>query len=282
MKSEEKLATNNIYLTTRCNFACEYCYEKRNREEPSYLRDATTEDLNDFFRCIVEREGMEKGSVIFLYGGEPFLRYDLFWDAVSIARQYSPKQFWFSTTTNGLFLSNRTNFYHYYWNFLQFVDKIDNVTFSTDISYDGSGHYRRISSGGKPTKAIAEKAIENFEEVKLPYKIRYTLHKGNAENFKKDIVEIIERFPTMTRLEISPFCEEIDEFHSDGYEAFQKSFDPFIREVYKIYKKPICTAVYSCCDLCNNCTHLPLDNYYAPDKGEILQEKYSEGKFDHF
>jgi len=282
MKSEPRLATNNIYLTTRCNFACEYCYEKRNREEPSYLRDATRKDIEDFFKCVVEREGMEKGSVIFLYGGEPFLQYDLFWHAVFVARLYSPKDFWFSTTTNGTFLSNKTNFLHYHWNFLGFVDNIDNVTFSTDISYDGSGHYRRVLPDGRPTKEIAEKAISYFEEVGLPYKIRYTLHKGNALSFKKDIVEIMERFPVMSRLEISPFCEEIDEFHPDGYEAFQKSLDSYIKGVYEYYGKPICTAVYSCCDLCNNCTHLPYDNYYAPDKGEILQEKYCEGKFDHF
>lgn len=282
MKSEPRLATNNIYLTTRCNFACEYCYEKRNREEPSYLRDATTEDLHDFFKCIVEREGMEKGSVIFLYGGEPFLQYDLFWEAVFIAKLYSPKDFWFSTTTNGLFLSNKMNFLHYYHNFLQYVDTIDNVVFSTDISYDASGHYRRVLPDGRPTKEIAEKAISHFEEVQLPYRIRYTLHKGNALNFKRDIVYILERFPGIERLEISPFCEELDGFHPDGYEAFQRSFDPFIRKIYEMYGKPICTAVHSCCDLCRRCNHLSLDNYYAPDKGEILQRKSCEKEFDHF
>ena len=48
--------TNIIFLTTRCNFDCEYCYEKDKREQLDYQKDITVAEIDTFLKEIAERE----------------------------------------------------------------------------------------------------------------------------------------------------------------------------------------------------------------------------------
>ena len=64
--------TNIMYLTTRCNMDCRYCFEKKRRDEPSFQHnDMSKHEIDDFLNEILEREYDAPNHTIVIMGGEP-------------------------------------------------------------------------------------------------------------------------------------------------------------------------------------------------------------------
>ena len=91
-----------LVLTHQCNLRCRYCYEKH--------KDNCTMSY-DVAKNIIEKELnlLDKYSIvqIDLFGGEPFLEFDLIKKIVDYSRKCAfKKKFYFFITTNGCLLSD--------------------------------------------------------------------------------------------------------------------------------------------------------------------------------
>lgn len=94
-----RLSYVDLFITHRCNFACDYCFvEDRNS------RDSTWDVLNATVRFVL-RESAPGSNVSFvLFGGEPLIRFDLIRDFIPFARREfirRGRSVNFSITTNG-------------------------------------------------------------------------------------------------------------------------------------------------------------------------------------
>lgn len=67
--------TNVLYLTSNCNFDCDYCFEKKNRERLKKQINASYEQINEYLDDIEWREQGYNSTVV-LFGGEPLLMID--------------------------------------------------------------------------------------------------------------------------------------------------------------------------------------------------------------
>jgi MoaA/NifB/PqqE/SkfB family radical SAM enzyme len=90
-----------VWVTTRCNKACDFCLHdgQLNKEKPS--SDLTFEQFKDMFK----NKFLRKNFHVAFYGGEPLLNKDLF-KMIGYAKKQG---LLVTTTTNGLHLKRRSN-----------------------------------------------------------------------------------------------------------------------------------------------------------------------------
>ena len=163
-----KQRVNVLYLTTRCNLKCDYCYELNSRNV--YKKDLTEEDIDDFLDEISKRE---KGlsSTLVIMGGEPFLKWKLLKYTVDKAFKMN-HSFGISVTTNGTILNKKYSGAPSIFELKELVSKISTL----EISYDGSGHDRRVFSEGSSSRKMVENSLRLLRENDIPFRISYTVH----------------------------------------------------------------------------------------------------------
>lgn len=145
-----------INLTNRCNMRCHYCiYSGKYR----YMRTHGDGDISreiaikavDFF--IKNCTKKERPYVTF-YGGEPFIKFDLFKEIIDHVKSYS-NNFHFSLTTNGTLLNDE-----------EICSYIIDNDISLNVSLDGPKHIhdknRRMVNGTGTFDLI----MENLKRIK--------------------------------------------------------------------------------------------------------------------
>jgi sulfatase maturation enzyme AslB (radical SAM superfamily) len=282
----EREACSVIYLTTACNLECEYCYEARNRKE-NPIKWASKEDMDDYLQ---KNSRTEQPKTLVIFGGEPFLAWkEINYLVDQIIEKYSREQFTLNITTNGIWCSKEENVKK----LLELMHKLTTNSssfISPDISYDASGHYRRVFPDGGSSKEEVEKAIDNFNKYKIPLRIRYTIHKGNYDKVLQDAIYIALRFKP-EKIVYSFAWTEIDKIFPD------KTLD----EIFQIYKTYMHTLyeeflerkiMTSFCDFVCDICHIPCINnggkkddfyytYKVPEKKDFIKVT-NHGQFDHF
>lgn len=271
------LHTNVIYLTTRCNLDCSYCYERQNRLEPSFLhKDVTKEEVHDFINEIVDREA-DGVSTIVIYGGEPLLKIDMVEEIINYGLEKKAGKVAFNMKTNATLINDK--------NVLLLKDLYDKAEmmgsiFSICISYDGSGHSERKYSNGKPSSDDVLKSIDLLKNNNIPYVISYTVHKGNHDVIISDILSILIKY-TPKKILIR-YAEE--DLYNSGVE-YSKLKDSIFQKflyIYEKYKISICDEVCCVCGECNK-DIFDKNNYLIPAIGthKSTKEPIPE-TFDHF
>lgn len=129
-----------LVLTHRCNIACSYCYE--------HCKDAASMTLELAKRLLSAELNAENGfdSIeVDLFGGEPFMAFDVMRSIVSFLRNGTFKKDWsLSTITNGTVLTaDMKN-----W-LIENRDIIECV-----LSYDGTPEMQRINRGASTPDLI--------------------------------------------------------------------------------------------------------------------------------
>ena len=236
--------TNILYLTNCCNFDCEYCYQakSRNSAKPSFI---SFENAKKFINEIVERESGLISTIV-LFGGEPLLNPDLFYKILDFIESKNHK-FNISTTTNGYYLSKHL---------VEFKNKILNLKnhFSLEISYDGSGQFRR-KFNNKNTDFVKEL----IDKIDFKFSIRYTIHSGNIKTYLKDLAE----------LSLNQNIDKIIVNFNESEIGFIKDFvSKQAIEIFKYTQKPIC---YLNCDFCKRCNF---------EKFNGIQYQYNDSNFE--
>lgn len=277
--------TNVVYLTTRCNLNCEYCYENDSRESLVKQKDCTEEQF-DIFLTEILKAGTRTDSCtcIVLFGGEPFLNYRVLrYALLKLANEY-PNQFAVDLTTNGTLLTGDL-----YEDFKNLYFEIRNrVHLTPKISYDGIGHIRRRYINGTSSKEIVESVLENFVKDNIRFNISYTLHEVNARNnlWMKDVLYLCNKYKDhLEKFLISPVYSEIISILSTIFKkklAMEESkilLRAMGRELYKHTKIPICEL--SCVD-CRLCNFSQRNLYFTPGQELRVLPKSFNKVFDHW
>lgn len=96
-----------LMYSTKCNFACEYCYEKGHTNSTT-MDDKTTNDLIEWYKYKMMYGGVKECKII-LFGGEPLLYKKAFLEILSSVKQIATVNAVKLTTeiiTNGFYLDN--------------------------------------------------------------------------------------------------------------------------------------------------------------------------------
>jgi MoaA/NifB/PqqE/SkfB family radical SAM enzyme len=202
-------------------------------------------------------------------GGEPTLRMDLVEYIVEKAEKLNHK-FALTITTNGLLLNP------YLEKFKKWTNNYNH--FTLEISYDASGQFRRKFPNGKSSRKVVEYSMVRCIEANIPFKISYTLHTGNIDNFVKDIIYIMEKYGKhITSLKVGVAFKEISNHFGDI--DIVKKYKPYMKQIYKMYGIPICDFVCGDCGICDKSSFVG-NNYLSPKSGIIKSEKKTQKEFE--
>lgn len=245
INTKYKLKSNILYLTDACNLNCDYCYQLEDREKLSEFTFISKEQINDFFKDLLQREP-DKTSTVVIFGGEPFLNPKMVYYIFELTDKitfYRGKKFNLSLTTNGVYFLNNKNADE----FIERAQKLLNH-FSLEISYDMSGHNRRVYKNKKTSKEDVEKVLRYFNEKEYPITIRYTIHKENYKNALKDLIQLSlnENYKKI----VVNFYETELEYYLD-VNKFKEKLKKQTCEIFKRTKKPICHLNCLACMGCN-------------------------------
>lgn len=256
-------ATNVIYITTRCNLCCDYCYEKDQRQNLKEQKDITKEEITQALEKVNKNNTSGSPATIVIFGGEPLLRPDLIDYLVLEAKRINPNGFAFCLTTNGLYFLKEKNA-------VWMKQILSNTTISVEVSWDGTGQLRRKTLEGKSSEALVEKALDVLEKVNVPITIRYTVHKGNYDSVVYDMIYCLERWKNIKKIQTSYAYTDLDSTKKPK-EIGMENRDFYVG-IFEKYDVPVCQEV---CDVCQRCVKTDKANYFIPDK-PVLKQKMNE------
>lgn len=148
-----------IDLTNQCNMRCKYCtfsgnYKyQRSHSDRKMSREIAMKAVDYFIK---NSDKKEKPSVTF-YGGEPFLRFELFKEVVDYVKSHD-KSFDFSLTTNGTLLNNDKIYSYLIENDISINISLDgpkNIHDKNRVMTNGEGSYDRIVKNLSRIKDLA-------------------------------------------------------------------------------------------------------------------------------
>lgn len=265
--TENGTNVNIIYLTTKCNLDCSYCYEDLKSKEQT---SETLENLIKQVDSVIDNEPADKQSLFVLFGGEPTLEWDNIKTLVTHAMKRKENLF-FNLETNGIKLLNDS----FFKDFLSFVR---GKPFSVDVSFDGVGNYLRVDHSGNDSTNQLIEVLNKMNDTDLNWRIRYTITKANYDKFAEDIIKLIQSF-SAKRIITS---EDSASFSEADYNVInkQKSVLKYLWDIEKI-DTPVCNIF---CDNCTGCSVSKGNKRYFKN-GDVVQEiavQDNQGEFNHF
>jgi len=152
----EKANLFSLYFlpTTKCQFSCFYCFEKKNNKEDN-MNDGTAEQLLKWLSEYFDVNKAVTSLRFILFGGEPLVRKDLIKKVLpvfeSLARKLK-KDFWTEIITNGEMLDRKTGRFlsEYNWKRVQ-------------ITLDGPERMHDLRRFGRNKKPSFAKIIDNIK-----------------------------------------------------------------------------------------------------------------------
>lgn len=150
-----------LYMTTDCNFKCQYCYEDYHNHYQ--LNEKTLVDSLEFMMNYGDR-----GKVLIDFlGGEPLLKKDLIYKAVAyIKDNYPEREVKYYITTNCSMMDDR------------FIAFMKENHFTVRLSFDGNKETHDLNRVAKDGVSCYEKIFENIMKVKdsgLNFSVRMTV-----------------------------------------------------------------------------------------------------------
>ncbi len=173
-----------VDVTSRCNLSCRLCFKLNYSEE----------DLATLITKIRKARKEINFSTVFLFGGEPTVRRDLF----RIIKELKKLGLRVALFTNGIKLNDIE--------YVRMLKKLhlDHVTLSFDSLYDNV--YKKIR--GKPLLKAKLRALKNLNRVKIPVSIFSVLtHVNPADDIHK-ILLLRLKFPVIRTIYISTLSRE--------------------------------------------------------------------------
>lgn len=262
------MTCNVLYLTSRCNFACEYCYEHKGQDRASELFDLDENQAIKNVEDIIAKEPDPNiQTMIVLFGGEPTLN----WDVCKKAAQHAFKlkeNVFFCLSTNG-WMFRHDEFCKDYIKFARSVNRQIGI----DLSFDGIGNFRRKLLGGGETTQGMYKVLVNMAKYNIKYSLRYTIHQGNIDYAAKDLA-IFDKYFKPDKYVLSYDNQNLDP------EAVVRVKND-IRQQYidGNITKPLCELV---CDICKKCIKTGEYSYWSHGNIRNLAAGESADSFGDF
>lgn len=195
-----------IYLTTRCNYKCAYCYEEF-KGDSEFTESQLTKTIDYIFKT----DRSNKISICFM-GGEPLLKKDLISKVLDyIQEQYSDRLCVYYITTNASMLNDDT------------IGLLKKYNFNVRLSFDGTKYVHNLNRRSKNGIDYYDDIIENINKISkqnIVFSIRATV----AKNTIQYIYENVKYFHSMG-------FEEISMIPDINMELNQQEKDEFERQI---------------------------------------------------
>ena len=226
VKSDEVKALC-LHVCHDCNFRCRYCFA----DEGAYHAKRESMSLETAKKAIdflIENSGKRRVLEADFFGGEPLMNFEVIRETVAYARKRGEecgKKFLFTTTTNGLLLSDEV---------IDFFNReMENVVLSLDGRKEVHDAIRK-SVNGKGTFDLILPKLKKFISLRgnKSYYVRGTFTAKNLD-FSKDVlfiadqgVDSISMEPVVTDLEDLQIREE----HLPAIETeYEKLCDEYLK-----------------------------------------------------
>lgn len=173
-----------IWVTTKCNMRCSYCYEGNEKE--SFILDKKTAD--EIVSFILSKVNKSEITIIDFHGGEPLLNFSAIKYIVEkLKNEYSEYDFTYGITTNGTINTP---------DILDFLAK--NFSYSLSVSLDGTRNAhdsnRLLASGeGSYYKAMDTALILLKNKKRHDLRVRMTVVPNNVEELAEGVIDLIEK-----------------------------------------------------------------------------------------
>lgn len=165
-----------LFLTTRCNFRCVYCYASAGEAEFENLPlEKGCLAIDNVYENAVE-QGMDRFTLAFHGGGEPSLEYDKIKKLVDYAGKKDIPCFT-NLTTNGYWSGGRRD-----W----FFQNINEFSISFDGLREIQDRQRPLASGRGSYAGVMD-TIRAMDDRSITYGIRLTVMDDGIENLPKNI-----------------------------------------------------------------------------------------------
>lgn len=159
-----------IWVTTKCNMRCSYCYEGNDKD--SHFMDKKTAD--ETIKFVIEKINKSDMTIIDFHGGEPLLNFPAIKYIVDkLHNEYRDYKFSFGITTNGTICTPEI---------LEFLSH--NFGYSLTVSLDGTkkAHEanRKLSNGrGTYYEALRTAMALLTDKQRCDVRIRMTVVPNN-------------------------------------------------------------------------------------------------------
>ena len=167
-----------LYMTTDCNFKCQYCYEDYHNHYQ--LNEKTLVDSLEF----IMNYG-DKGKVLIDFlGGEPLLKKNLIYQAVDYIKNFYPeREAKYYITTNCSLMDD------------DFIDFMKENQFTIRLSFDGNKETHDLNRVAKDGVSCYDKIFENIMKVKdsgLNFSVRMTVTENTIPHMFENICYLHE------------------------------------------------------------------------------------------
>ena len=167
-----------LYITTDCNFKCQYCYEDYHNHYQ--LNEKTLVDSLEFMMNYGDR-----GKVLIDFlGGEPLLKKDLIYQAASyIQSNYPEREVKYYITTNCSLMDD------------QFIAFMKENHFTVRLSFDGNKETHDLNRVAKDGVSCYDKIFENIMKIKdsgLNFSVRMTVTENTIPHMFENIYYLHE------------------------------------------------------------------------------------------
>lgn len=224
-----------LHLTTGCNMKCDYCY-------------APPDNRIDMTESIVQRS-IEYGSSlcpentgIIFFGGEPLLRKDLIYSAISFCNELKKKdnyRFHYKVTTNGLLLDEA------------FLEYCNSVNLLIALSIDGikeAHDIHRKTPNGLPTFDYIEPKIDLLLKYQPYASFFLTVTPGNVRHYSESFDYLIGKGVKYIIASLNYAGNWTDDTIFElkqQYKLISKQYEKLILEQRKFYFSPFETKFSS-------------------------------------
>lgn len=184
-----------LYLTTRCNLNCSYCYENYIRKEDMDFKIA-----KDIIDLIFKNDTSNLIQIGFM-GGEPLIKYEVLYEIVDYINKFYPTRLVkYYITTNGVLLTKEK------------AEFLSLNNFDIRVSIDGDKYSTYINRMSNDV-SIYDKVIENIEQLEkynCNYSIRMTVDKNVVDKLFLNTKYLYKKFNKPINLQFDLYMD-IDE-----------------------------------------------------------------------
>lgn len=167
----------NVWVTCNCNYACDYCYEGRNKTD-SYMDIPTADQIIDFMIQITRNRGLDCISINF-HGGEPTLNFQIIKYIVSNLRKYPSLKMFTSMTTNcSVYIGEAARY-------------LDEISVSIDGKKETNDRNRKLADGSG-TFDISFRNAAKYLRTHPNVKVNMVVTAFNASELYENIAFLIQ------------------------------------------------------------------------------------------
>ncbi len=196
-----------LHIAHDCNLKCEYCFAEEGEYHGGKRSLMSAEVGKKALDLLMEKSGTRKNLEVDLFGGEPFVNFDVVKEIVDYGRELEKttnKRFRFTMTTNGTLFTDES------------IDYITKNMSNIVLSIDGRKEVNDRVRYDYNNKGTYDKIVDKFQKVaelrnQTNYYVRGTFTRYNLD-FAKDVMHLADL--GFKQISVEPVVTDIERPYS--------------------------------------------------------------------